>query len=271
MPQLPSIVLVILVAFVAGAVGTTIGGILGIIVKKPNKKFIGNMLAFAAGAMLGMSLFEMLPDAYEHGAELFSYGGLVAVIVGGGLGCLFVFIFGLIKKIKKEKPVGVSGNLAEEGISEKKEALEKRKLFAIGIAVFIAIIMHDLPEGIAIGAGYHIEIAFLLGAVMLLHNIPEGLAIAVPLKASGMSNIKIIGLSFAAGVPTLFGAIIGYWLGMNDILIAFTLAFASGVMLYIVFSEMLPTAYEYTKERSITTMFVILGAVLIVVFSSLLH
>jgi len=272
---MPSIVRIILIAFVAGAVGTTVGGVLGIVVKKPKKNYIGCMLAFAAGAMLGMSLFEMLPEAYEHGSELFAHGGLVAVLSGLVLGALFFLGFWLIKKRQETKQQAklLDCSLPANGMtqSECAAANEKRKLFSIGIIVFIAIILHDLPEGIAIGAGYHVELAVVLGVVMLLHNIPEGLAIAVPLKASGVSNVKIIALSFAAGFPSVFGAVIGYYLGMHDALIAYTLAFAAGVMLFIVFAEMLPTAYEYGGKHHVTTLFILLGTVLIVVFSSFLH
>ena len=280
--NMPILVRVMLIALVAGVGGTVLGTVLGIIVKKPKKDYIACMLALAAGAMLGMALFEMLPEAYEHGDELFELGGLVTVIVGLVLGCLFVFLFSLLKR-KTEAPDddAVFDNKSFDGessilgadacIIEKAEKRERKKLFGVGVAVFIAMALHGLPEGIAIGAGEHLGLGLVLGAVMLLHYIPEGVAFAVPFKASGMRRAKIILLGLAAGIPTIFGAVIGYVIGMNDALISFTLAFASAVMLYIVFAEMLPTVYKYSKKHHLTTLCVVAGVALIVVFSSFLH
>ena len=254
------IVQVVLIALVAGAVGTAAGGAIGVLVKNPSKSYIGYMLGFAAGAMLAVSIFELLKEAVSHGEETFFGGGIVAVFVGLTLGALFVFLFE-----PKKAEENLTGNI------ECKDTAEKAKFKRLGIAVFIAIILHDLPEGLAIGAGAHVGSAWLFGAVLLLHNIPEGLAIAVPLKASGMKNLKIIGICFAAGLPTLLGAVIGYYIGMVDWLLAYTFAFAAGVMLYIVVSEMLPTAYEYAKNKKLLSVSVLSGVVLLITFATLLH
>ena len=268
---MPNIVQVILIALVAGAVGTAVGGGIGVLVKKPSKSYIGYMLGFAAGAMIGVSLFELLPEALEHGDEMFAGGGILAIIVGLALGVLFVFLFEPKRK-RAENPLGVSESLpGGMNAQEAQKHSEQKKFKRLGIAVFIAIILHDFPEGLAIGAGAHVGNALLFGAVLLLHNIPEGLAIAVPLKASGMKNFKIIAICFAAGLPTLLGAVIGYFIGMVDWLLAYTFAFAAGVMLYIVFSEMLPTSYEYAKDKRLLPVFILLGAVVLIVFATLLH
>jgi len=267
-----SLLQVILIAFVAGAVGTTIGGLLGIIKKKPSKAYISFMLAFAAGAMLGMALFEMAPAA----ADVYHNGGLIPLLVGLGLGAVFVCGFDLIfhnrastvlKKNHSEPKLETELNKEEQ-----QDIKDKRRLFKVGIAVFFAIMLHDLPEGIAIGGGYHVGISFAIGIVMLLHNIPEGLSIAVPLRASGMKPYKIIIISFLAGVPAVIGAIIGFLIGgAADVLIPYVLAFAAGAMIYVVFSELLPTAYEYSKKNHLTTLLVLTGAVMIMIFAHALH
>lgn len=278
---MPSILTVILIAFVAGAIGSGIGGVLGIIVKKPNKFYIACMMALAAGAMIAVSLFELLPEAYED-------GGLTAALAGLVLGCGLVFLFDIVTHFIKRKKAAnqrtddmpLSMDLLND---DRKEAGEKRKLFKIGIAIFVAMMLHSLPEGIAIGAGYHAELGILLGVIMLLHYVPEGLAIAVPLKASGMKNYKIILLAIASGLPALLGAVIGYFLGMNETLIAYALSFAAGVMIFVAFAQMLPLAIQYGQDEKgaegaravqkshILTLLVVVGVVITIVFTSLLH
>jgi len=271
-----SLLQVILIAFVAGAAGTTVGGILGIIKKQPSKAYISAMLAFAAGAMLGMALFEMAPKAIDE----YYGGGLIPLLVGLGLGANFVFGFDILFHKKTSRVLTMPNtdlSIQTQPYSAEKESVsDKKKFFKIGLVVFFAIILHDLPEGIAIGAVSHtsagIWAAVSVGIVMLLHNIPEGLSIAVPLKASGMKEYKIIIIAFLAGVPTVLGAIIGHFIGgASEALLPYILAFAAGAMIYVVFSELLSTAYEYSSNKHLTTLFVIAGAVLIMVFSQLLH
>ncbi|MCL2556692.1 MAG: ZIP family metal transporter [Firmicutes bacterium] len=279
---MPSLITVILIAFVAGAIGSGIGGVLGVIIKKPKKFYIACIMALAAGAMIAISLFELLPEAYEDGGL---WAALVGLVLGVGIVLLFDIITHYVKKRKQAAtkndviPLLQDSSLLDE---KKKEPNEKRKLFKIGIAIFVAMMLHSLPEGIAIGAGYHAELGILLGIIMLLHYIPEGLAIAVPLKASGMSNIKIILLTIASGLPALLGAILGYYLGMNETLVAYALSFAAGVMIFVAFSQMIPLAFKYgqeadeetaraIKKNHVLTLLIILGVVITIVFTSLLH
>ena len=248
-----AILRIILISFVAGAVGTTLGGVLGILIKRPSKGYIACMLSFAAGAMLGMSIFEMMPEAA-------ALGGVFVLMTGLTLGVVVM----LLLRVLMDR--GGGQEVIEHGAS-----IDKRKLLAVGLAIFAAIVLHDLPEGMAIGAGEHIGIGLSLGVAMLLHNIPEGMAIAIPLKASNVSNAKILGLAFLAGVPTIFGAVLGYFVGINNIMIALMLAFAAGVMLYVILAQMLPAIYKQSNNYHMVMACIIAGVVMIAVFSSVLH
>jgi len=268
---MPDIVQVILIALVAGAVGTLVGGILGVLVKRPSKNHIGLLLGFAAGAMLGVALYELLREAVRYGDAIFNGGGILAMLIGVILGVLFMVLL-------EPKNSNAQMNTENHSVSnikidnqEAQTIYEQKNFKRLGIAVFLVILLHDFPEGLAIGAGHHVGSAFIFGVVLLLHNIPEGLAIAVPLKASGTKAKKILVICFVAGLPTLLGAVLGYFVGQVDWLLAYTFAFAAGVMLYIVFSEMLPIAYRYAKSKKILTLCIMSGAMVLIVFAVVLH
>ena len=245
----------VLIAVGAGVVGTLVGGIVGVIIKRPSKTYISLMLAFASGAMLGVSLFELLPEAYAH-----EQGGIVPALVGALLGVVFVLSINLFNKDKKEATQN----------SDDKNAIstsEKRKLKRMGITIFIAMALHSLPEGLAIGAGEHLGIGILLGIVFFLHFVPEGLAIAVPMKAAGTKVWKILLLCAVAGLPAVVGAIIAYYVGAISALLPYSLSFAAGAMLYVALSEMLPSAYKYSNRYKLISAVTLAGAFLIIIFS----
>ena len=83
--------------------------------------------------------------------------------------------------------------------------------------------------------------AIVLAVLIGLHNIPEGMAVSVPLISGGMSRFKAVVITAMSGIPTMIGALLGFWLGeIGPMGLAFSLGFASGAMLYVVFGEILP-------------------------------
>ena len=88
---------------------------------------------------------------------------------------------------------------------------------------------------------------FVAGVVMAcaiaLHNVPEGMAVSVPLISGGMAKWKAVCITAASGIPTVVGAVLGYWLGeIGPLGLCMSLGFASGAMLYVVFGEIRPQA-----------------------------
>jgi len=255
---MPPLLKVILISFGAGVVGTLVGGIIGIIIKRPSKTYISLMLAFAAGAMLGVSLFELLPEAYDG-------GGVLPTLIGALLGVGFVLLINVFNKddCKEVRKPGQSPD--DKTVIT---TCEKRRLRRMGITIFIAMALHSLPEGLAIGAGEYLEIgSLLLGIVFFLHFVPEGLAIAAPMKAAGTKTWKILLLCAVAGLPAVVGAIAAYYIGMVDALLSYAFSFAAGAMLYVALSEMLPTAYKYSDRYKLISVITLAGAFLIIIFS----
>jgi len=251
---------IIILALVSGAIGTALGGVIGILIK-PTKALMGKMLALTAGVMIGISIFDLLPNAFTHGNSMFWGGGFLAVGIGLALGGIFMFIL----KPRKEQETAIPA-------INPLHTSDTKKFKRLGFALFVAIILHDLPEGLAVGASAHLSMgsAFFLGVTMLLHNIPEGMAIALPLKAAKVADIKIIGICFVAGLPTLLGAVLGYFIGSIDWLFAYALSFAAGVMLYAAVVEILPAAHSHCYIKKDVVQSAVGGAILVLALKNLL-
>ena len=120
-----------------------------------------------------------------------------------------------------------------------------------------AIALHNFPEGMVIGASYASDLAsggvgsLAVAIVIGLHNVPEGMSVAVPLAAGGMKKWKATLITAATGVPTILGAMLGYFLGiLSPVSLAISLSFASGAMLYVVFGELLPESILMWRSKA---------------------
>lgn len=124
--------------------------------------------------------------------------------------------------------------------------------------------MHNFPEGIIMGFGFvkGSNLGIKTGILISIHDIPEGIAMAAPLIASGKKPFKVLWYSFLVAFPTVIGA----WIGIliNSISIAFlgySIAFASGIMIYVAFGQMLPESNELYSSNT-SSAWVILGIML---------
>ena len=133
---------------------------------------------------------------------------------------------------------------------EHREGRQPRSgLFLAGLVMAAAIALHNIPEGMVIGASFARSAGeallnrggLTMAIVIGLHNIPEGMAVAVPLISGGMPKWRSVLVTALTGFPTIVGAILGFTVGaMGPTALALSLSFASGAMLYVVFGELLP-------------------------------
>lgn len=214
-----------------GTFGTTIGGIIGVTFKNPSNKFLSFILQFAAGLMLAIICFDLIPEALE-------VSNLSSTFIGIFIGVAAMIVCdNLVKKIynKKGKSKSTTNSLLKTGI-----------IVGIGLAI------HNFPEGLAIGSGFEssIKLGFSLALAIALHDIPEGISMSVPMKNGGMSKFKAVILTLLSGVTTgigaFFGAIVG---GISESIIGICLSFAAGAMLYIVSGELIPESNKIYKGR----------------------
>jgi ZIP family zinc transporter len=240
---------------VAGICGTGLGGLLSVIIlRRSSENMTCWMLSLAAGVMTSIVCFGLIPEAFG----LANMGVCVSGLI---LGIAVVLVLNrLVDKITKTKEDGGSGtadlkihHTPEEMYHESQFIHTKTRLLRSGVLILIAIGLHNIPEGIAIGAGgsHDFRLGTLLAMMIALHNIPEGMAIAAPLLAGGVNRGKVILLTALSGAPTLLGGVIGMLIGnISDLAIAVSLSAAGGAMLYVVFGEIIPQSIIMTKNRT---------------------
>lgn len=214
-----------------GTFGTTLGGILGIVIKKNSNKFLSFILSFASGLMMAVICFDLVPEAL-------GISSIYEVVLG--------VIFGVISMIFCDVIVQKKFN------TKQKEYSSKSDLLKTGIIVSIGLAIHNFPEGLAIGSGFEASLRLGLGLAIAicLHDIPEGISMAVPMKNGGMKKTKVIFYVILSGITTGIGAFFGAIIGsISEAVIAICLSFAAGAMLYIVSGELIPESNKLYKGR----------------------
>lgn len=199
-----------------GTFGTTLGGIIGVVIKKHSNKFLSFILAFASGLMMSVICFDLLPEAL-------GISNIVNVIIGTIIGIVSMIFCDILVEKKfsvNSKTKGMENNLLKTGI-----------IVSIGLAI------HNFPEGLAIGSGFEasLKLGLSLAIAICLHDIPEGISMAVPMKNGGMKISKVIFYVILSGITTGIGAFFGAIIGsISQVVISICLSFAAGAMLYIV-------------------------------------
>ena len=246
----------LMTTFLAGVVGTGIGGLIGAMLQKNSNRAVSLLLSFAGGVMLSVVCCDLVIEAIE--TEV----GVVTVILAVAIGVTVTYLLNYLidRKTNPEVPhIDEKHPKTADDLDEliHSDHLEqhyanhggKLSLFIAGIVMACAIALHNVPEGMTIGASYASNdgvmgsAALVLAILIGMHNIPEGMAVSVPLIAGGMKKWKAVLMTASSGIPTILGALLGYLLGEIGALgLAFSLGFASGAMLYVVFGEILPQA-----------------------------
>ncbi len=276
---------VIIITAIAGVIGTGLGGLVGAILRRDSEHMVSLFLAFAGGVMMAVVCFDLIPEAFRpEGAE--SDMPLVPVLFGILLGYSVIYLLNYIidrrtnpeiKHIDKDHPL-TADDLDElihaDHFQKHADSGTKYELFIAGIVMASAIALHNMPEGMVIGASYAGDsgtitggAGFIIAVVIGLHNIPEGMSVSVPLISGGMGKWKAVGVTALSGAPTVIGAALGYSLGLiSPLWLSLSLSFASGAMLYVVFGELLPEAFLMWKSKApafLTLFGVLVGVVLV--------
>jgi len=253
MEQTP-LILWTLITGIISALATGLGAIPVHFVKNNSSTVRAFASATAAGMMISASVFSLAQEgiALKDKFPLSPY----IVIAGLLLGAAF-FRFTDEKMAKPE----FQQHYVKYGFSKR------------GLIIFIAMFIHSIPEGIAIGVSFateNLKFGLVMAIAIMVHNIPEGIAISLPLKAEGVSTRKCAWVSILTSVPQPVMAVPAAMLAwFFEPLLPIGLGFAGGAMIYLTVSELIPSALE-DGGKSLTAWGVMVGLCLMLLITTLL-
>ena len=230
---------ILLLTVLTGVGGLGLGGLLASFLRRESPKTNSLLLSFTAGLMLCIVSFDMIPEAMFAIDNFFV--APLCLIVG------FLITFFLNCWIDK------SMHHTDDHHSHTC-ACGHHDLHTAGIVLAAAVALHNMPVGMAIGttvAATGISYASMMAAVTItLHNIPEGMSISIPLLHDGSKTVSAIAVAACSGIPTILGAFLGYFVGVQTpMALSIALGIAGGAMLYVVFFELLPEAYRQWRSK----------------------
>ncbi|NLC45025.1 MAG: zinc transporter ZupT [Clostridiales bacterium] len=232
---------------------TGIGSLIALKAKKINEKILAAALGFSAGVMIYVSMIEMFAEAKASLENLYgpTKGFTYTTLAFFAGMALIAIIDKLVPTAKNPHEVQ---DLDELKDSEEIEKNKKSELYRTGLFTALAIAIHNFPEGFAnfIGALDDPALGISIGIAIAIHNIPEGISVSVPIFYATGNRRKAIGYSFLSGLSEPLGAVVGYFILRSFINYAmFGIAFAliAGIMVYISFDELLPTAEKYGEHH----------------------
>lgn len=278
--NLHPIVNIFLLSFVA-SLGTTLGGFIAII-RRPGKRSYGFLMGITAGVMICLAFLELVQKSIQM-------SDWITATIGFGLGAIVMFLldfflphirFG-VREVRHEQHALQNQDLTDE--PGKRKGRNRRRflnregedldisLVNTGLLLAIGISLHNLPEGIAVGAGYlhNPQFGLFIAAAILLHNIPEGIATALPLCKAGICKKDALKVAFLSGLAEPVGALLA-----SSFLVRFTnllpgaLAFAGGVMVFITLDELIPTAHKH-GNANYTALGIIVGSMFVFILTGI--
>ena len=212
---------ILLQSLLAGA-ATLLGSLAVLALGRPGEKTLALLLSAAGGVMIAVVGLDLLPSAFH-------YGGLTNVLAGFFFGFALLWVVGLLF------------SALEPGAA----ARSRLYLLRMGYLIALGIAFHDLPEGMAIAAGYSAteRLGGIIALAIGLHNIPEGMATTTPLVMGGLHPAWILGINALISLFTPLGALLGITvISVSSSLLAALLALAGGAMFYLAYCQLLPEA-----------------------------
>lgn len=275
-------ILNVLLLSVVASLGTGLGGLIAIL-HRPGRRMFGLLMGVTAGVMISLAFMELVAEAWQM-------AGYLTATIGFAAGALFMLAIDMLiphmrfgeAEVPERKPDMVSTADWEFQAAERQQRKRRgwfrktkgpldRRLLKTGVLIAIGITIHNMPEGIAVGAGYAHQPQFgvFIAMAIALHNIPEGIATALPLCKAGARRRDAFLMALLSGLTEPVGAMLAiFFLSSFQDLVPAALAFAGGVMTFITLDELVPAAREHGHQHW-TAIGIILGAIFVFLLSGL--
>lgn len=242
-----------IITFLAGC--STLIGFLFVYCKNNSNKVLVSSLAFASGVMFLISVSDLIPSSFDLINKTY-------YIIPSILICSLFVVIGIIISMTIDKYL--PENTYEDG-----------KLYRVGMISMIAIILHNVPEGIAtfLTSNHDLKLGITLAIALALHNIPEGISVAVPIYYSTGNKKKALLYTLISGMSEFVGAIIAsiFLIGFsNDFFMGCLYSIIAGIMMHISIYELLPSSFKYNKPKQ-TIIYFLVGITFMFISSILLH
>ncbi len=219
------------------------GAVLVLVYRNPSERLLDGALGFAAGVMLAASFTSLIIPGIEHPA-----GGVVPVLVGLVAGAL---VLDQADRWVPHVHVLVTGRVREDrqGMTDRRASV---------ILFIVAITLHNMPEGLAVGVGFgsgDVANALALMLAIGVQNVPEGLAVSVAAINAGFDRLFYAALTgIRAGLVEIPLAVAGAAaVAVATPLLPYAMGFAAGGMLFVISDEIIPETHVRGNERVATT------------------
>ena len=243
----------------------SIGSILGISYKD-NKQFTDFSIAIAFGVIIGLIILEILPETYEIlNGEIGNIRSIIVIIILILIGIIILKILDLFVPHHEHE--------AHHNHSHKSEKCHNEHLYHIGIISSVAVIIHNLIEGMSL---YLVSTTNIVSGLLLcigigLHNIPMGLVIASTLNNSKYSKKNILNISLIVSLSTFVGGLVMFIMGgVNELLEGILLGLTLGMLIYIAIFELLHQII-HMKDKKIAKIGIVMGIILLIISILLGH
>jgi zinc transporter, ZIP family len=240
----------------AAGLSTGLGSLLGLFNRGFSPRVLSLALSFSAGVMLYVSFVEILPKARQIlsgplGAQLGHALAVLALFAGMGAVALIDRLLPLPETALTPALQASRDGAAGPAVRDQQA---RANLMRTGLLSALAIAIHNFPEGLLtfLGALSSPRLGIGIAIAIAIHNIPEGLAVSAPIYYATGSRRQAFWISMASGLAEPLGALVGYIFlraVLTDTLLGLVFASVAGVMIYICFDELLPTAQRLASHH----------------------